>query len=68
MRAHFRSNPRLPPPPLLRPRPRATQLLVTVLYALGYAFYLWRAFRDHAYLPYARYRLSNIHIRLMVRG
>ena len=44
------------------------QLVVVGVYAAAYAFYLHRAFTDHAPLPFARYRLSNTYIRLVVRA
>lgn len=47
--------------------PPAVQLVAVGLYALAYAFYLRRAFKDHAALPYCRYRLSNMCIRMQAR-
>ncbi|EFN52844.1 hypothetical protein CHLNCDRAFT_138296 [Chlorella variabilis] len=43
------------------------ELVLVVVYALWYAFFIWRAFLDHAVLPFARYRTSNVYIRLMAR-
>lgn len=42
------------------------QLVFVGVYALAYGFYLRRAFKDHAALPYCRYRLSNMCIRMQV--
>jgi hypothetical protein len=44
------------------------QMLLVCTYAGAYAFYVHRAFADHAPLPFARYRLSNTYIRLVVRN
>jgi hypothetical protein len=41
-------------------------MLLVCTYAGAYAFYVHRAFADHAPLPFARYRLSNTYIRLVV--
>lgn len=42
------------------------QLAGTAVYTLLFLFYLRRAYQDHAALPWARYRLSNLYIRLLV--
>ncbi|KAL4439948.1 hypothetical protein ABPG75_002949 [Micractinium tetrahymenae] len=42
------------------------ELILVGMYALVYAVYLRRAFKDHAALPYCRYRLSNMNIRMQV--
>ncbi len=43
------------------------QLVGAALYTLWFLFYLRRAYQDHSQLPWARYRLSNLYIRLLVR-
>ncbi|PSC69206.1 alpha beta-hydrolase [Micractinium conductrix] len=43
------------------------EVVVVTLFAVAYTFYLLRAFRDHRQLPFARYRLSNLFIRLSAR-
>lgn len=57
----------LPQPPLPCPL-RAPQMVTVMVYAGVYIFTLRHAFRDHAELPYVRYRLTNMYIRLMVGG
>lgn len=44
------------------------QLVFLGMYACFFLFFLFRAFRDHEELPFARYRVSNLAIRLVVRA
>ena len=49
------------------PSSLCSQFVLIVIMGSIYAFYLHRAFADHAQLPFAHYRLSNIFLRIMVR-
>lgn len=55
-----------PPAQLPPPHPTSLQALIVLAYFLAYVIYQRRAFRDHAQLPYATYRLSNLYIRVQV--
>lgn len=44
----------------------AIEALVVIAYLIAYIVYQRRAFRDHLSLPYCKYRLSNLYIRVQV--
>lgn len=54
-------------PPTPHTLPLCLQIVLLASYSTAFAFYVWRAYQDHAALPYARYRLSNLYIRMVSR-
>ncbi|KAL4856892.1 Lipase [Chlorella vulgaris] len=53
-------------PPTLGVITTVLLLVFTLVYGAAYLWHMRRAFQDHAQLPFAHYRLSNMYLRVMV--